>query len=102
MVQEKVIRLFELDGFIMVLSLPSLLWRCYLVLAWKLLYSCWCSPLPVSECLAEELTLRRMAMVAKGLPCANMTAWVLGNSEFRKRISGQMYLSVLTGLFQIS
>lgn len=56
-------------------------------------------PTNVPECLAEELTLRRMAMVAKALPCANMTAWDLGNSEFRKRISSQMYLSVLAGPF---
>ena len=46
------------------------------------------------ECLAEELTFRKMDMVAKALPCANMIVRVLGNSEFRKRISGQRYLSV--------
>lgn len=39
--------LFELGGFI--ISLPYLLWRCYLVLVWKLLCPGWCSSLPVPE-----------------------------------------------------
>lgn len=84
----------ELGGFIMILRVPSLwLWflsRADLGAVVSVL---------LPECLAEDLTLRRMTMVAKVLPLASMTAWFLGILEFGKRISGQVYLSKLTGPF---